>query len=114
MYPALHQAVTVKLTNWKLLLLRQRRRMAQTRLSVKGSGVARLFPRLERVGWALADALQRLSFIVSALVAVFTAILPLYIASETRKGLKSDYIIVVVACLISLFILKLMTGWIVP
>jgi len=48
------------------------------------------------------------------LVAVFTAILPLYIASETRKGLKSDYIIVVVACLISLFILKLMTGWIVP
>ena len=68
----------------------------------------------ERVGGALADALQRLSFIVSALVAVFTAILPLYIASETRKGLKSDYIIVVVACLISLFILKLMTGWIVP
>ena len=68
----------------------------------------------ERIGGALADTLQRMSFVVSALVAVFASVVPLYIASETRKGLRSDYIIVVVACLISLFILKLMTGWIVP
>ena len=68
----------------------------------------------ERIGGALADTLQRMSFAVSALVAVFASVIPLYIASETRKGLKSDYIIVVVACLIALFTLRVLTGWLIP